>query len=47
MTLLVVAGAAGAAIAVLLTGNLPWGPLVSLNFRTGIAWPWAVLPMTA
>ena len=44
MTLL---ATAGAAIAVLLTGNLPWGPLISLNFRTAITWPWAVLPMTA
>lgn len=37
--------AAGTAVLVLLTGSLPWGPLIALNLRAGITMPWAVVPM--
>lgn len=37
--------AAGAAIAVLLGGSLPWGVLGTMNMRRGIGVPWAVVPM--
>jgi len=40
----VLAGA-GAAVLVLLTGNLPWGALMALNLRRGITLPWSVVPM--
>ena len=42
MTILV---AAGAAVLVLLSGSLPWGPLLTRNLSTGISMPWAVAPM--
>ncbi len=37
--------AAGAAVVVLLSGNLPWGVLGTMNMRRGIGVPWAVVPM--
>jgi len=34
-----------AGVVVLLAGNLPWAGLAPLNFRLGMAVPWAILPM--
>jgi membrane protease YdiL (CAAX protease family) len=44
-TTVTILAAAGAAVLVLLTGSLPWGPLITLNLRAGITMPWAVVPM--
>ena len=40
-----IVAAAGAAVAVLLAGNLPWAGLGTANLRIGTAVPWAIVPM--
>jgi len=41
MTAIITAVFAG--VVVLLAGNLPWAGLAPLNFRLGMAVPWAIL----